>query len=140
MALRFAKTPNPPQQYQCLTSGEPVQGWILTPSATPWGARAHQGKIGFSLPRRRLPLHFEDAKAAPRKGKSSRYKALGCCTSRRNSGSHPGNAAYYDFLRKKPNALDRISLYIKGEKWRIASKYAKPPNRTITRIWASRKL
>ena len=38
------------------------------------------------LPRHRLPLHFEDAKAAPRKGKSSRFKALGCCTSRRNSG------------------------------------------------------
>src|SRR3984893_9799190 len=62
------------------------RGWILTRSATPWDARAHQGKIGFSLPRRRLPLYFDDAKAAPRKGKSSRLKALGCCTSRQNSG------------------------------------------------------
>jgi hypothetical protein len=53
-----------------------TEGWILTRSATPWGARAHQGKIGFSCPRRRLPLHSEDAKAAPRKGKSSRFKAL----------------------------------------------------------------
>jgi hypothetical protein len=26
------------------------------------------------------------SKAAPRKAKSSRFKALGCCTSRRNSG------------------------------------------------------
>src|SRR6202047_4968180 len=62
------------------------EGWILTRSATPWDARVHQGKIGFSLPRRRLPLYFDDAKAAPRKGKSSRLKALGCCTSRQNSG------------------------------------------------------
>src|ERR1700732_5332069 len=33
--------------------------WILTRSATRWDARAHQGKIGFSFPLRRLPLHFE---------------------------------------------------------------------------------
>ena len=50
---------------------------------TPWDARAHQGKMDCTFPRRRHPLHFEDAKAAPRKGKSSRLKALGCCTSRR---------------------------------------------------------
>jgi hypothetical protein len=53
------------------------RGWILARSATPWGAGAHQGKIGFSLPRRRVPLHFEDAKATPRKGKSSSSKRWG---------------------------------------------------------------
>jgi hypothetical protein len=34
-------------------------GWILTRSATPWDARAHQREIGFSFPLRRLLLHFE---------------------------------------------------------------------------------
>ena len=47
-----------------------------------WGARAHQGKIGFSLPRRRLPLHFEMRRRLRGKEKSSRLKALGCCASR----------------------------------------------------------
>ena len=61
--------------------------WILTRSATPWGARAHQGKIGFSFPFRRLPLHFEMRRRLRGKEKSSRLKVLGCCTSRRNSGA-----------------------------------------------------
>ena len=49
-------------------------------------ARAHQGKARFSFLLRRLPLDFGDAKAAPGKGKSRRFKALRRCTSRRNSG------------------------------------------------------
>ncbi len=48
--------------------------WILTRSATPWGARAHQGKIGFSFPFRRLPLHFEMRRRLRGKEKSSRLK------------------------------------------------------------------
>ena len=64
-----------------------INRWILTRSATPWGARAHQGKIGFSFPFRRLPLHFEMRRRLRGKEKSSRLKVLGCCTSRRNSGS-----------------------------------------------------
>jgi hypothetical protein len=61
--------------------------WILTRSATLGALGLTKERSDFPLPRRRLPLHFEDAKAAPRKGKSSRLKALRCCTSRRNSGA-----------------------------------------------------
>ena len=50
-------------------------------------AQAHQGKARFSFLLRRLPLDFGDAKAAPGKGKSRRFKALRRCTSRRNSGT-----------------------------------------------------
>jgi hypothetical protein len=64
----------------------PLRGWILTRSATLGALGLTKERSDFPLPRRRLPLHFEDAKAAPRKGKSSRLKALRCCTSRRNSG------------------------------------------------------
>jgi hypothetical protein len=60
---------------------------VETPSATPRDARAHQEKIGFSIPRRRLPLHFEDAKAAPGKGKSSGSKRWGVALDVGNSGS-----------------------------------------------------
>ena len=45
------------------------------------------GKARFSFLLRRLPLDFGDAKAAPGKGKSRRFKALRHCTSRRNSGT-----------------------------------------------------
>src|ERR1700736_1528596 len=86
------------------------EGWILTRSATPWDARAHQGKIGFSLPRRRLPLHFDDAKAAPRKGKSSRLKALGCCTSRQNSGVFGGKAKNRAHAKKEPKKHTVMTL------------------------------
>ena len=51
-------------------------------------AQAHQGKARFSFLLRRLPLDFGDAKAAPGKGKSRRFKALRRCTSRRNSGHY----------------------------------------------------
>ena len=43
-------------------------------------------KARFSFLLRRLPLDFGDAKAAPGKGKSTRFEALRRCTSRRNSG------------------------------------------------------
>ena len=66
--------------------------WIPTRSATPTNARALQGKTRFSFLPRRLPLDFGDAKAAPGKGKSRRFKVLRCCTSRRNSGhAHSDN-------------------------------------------------
>ena len=59
-------------------------------------AQAHQGKARFSFLLRRLPLDFGDAKAAPGKGKSRRFKALRRCTSRRNSGTYPN--VTFDFL------------------------------------------
>ena len=55
--------------------------------ATPWGTRAHQGKIEFSFRLRRLPLHFEMRRRLRGNEKSCRLKVLGCCTSRRNSGT-----------------------------------------------------
>jgi len=63
--------------------------WILTRSATPWDALAHQGKIGFSFPLRRLPLHFEMRRRL--RGKENRVgsKRWGCCTSRELADTAP---------------------------------------------------
>ena len=80
-------------------------------------ARAHQGKARFSFLLRRLPLDFGDAKAAPGKGKSRRFKALRRCTSRRNSGAGPG-AAY----------CARRARYLSDAQCRDAVHYARPAN------------
>ncbi|PZR92840.1 MAG: hypothetical protein DLM68_01660 [Hyphomicrobiales bacterium] len=42
----------------------------------------------FGLHVAAFPPNFGDAKAAPGIGKSKPFKALGCCTSRQNSGIH----------------------------------------------------
>jgi hypothetical protein len=54
-----------------------ISGWIPTRSATPTSARAHQGKAGFSFPRRRSAgfRRCECGSPGERK-KSIRFKAL----------------------------------------------------------------
>jgi hypothetical protein len=80
----------------CLTDDRvmPRRGWILTRSAPPWGARAHQGKIDFSFPLRRLPLQFEMRRRLRGKEKQVGFKALGCCTSRQNPPRLERNQCY----------------------------------------------
>jgi hypothetical protein len=70
------------------------------------------------------PPHFEDAKAAPGKGKSRRLKALGCCTWRRNSGALKGPTSAARRTRAFPDAL---GLPAAAEHWQHAGGQRSQP-------------
>ena len=95
-------------------SGSPRKDLIFLPSPPPSAA-------------------FRDAKAAPRKGNSTRLKALGCCTSRQNSGRH-FQPSWYDrpdgkrvkvgsfFASSRPDARDYLRCVADALQRRVLSR------------------